>query len=930
MSDGFVGIDPQQLDTLITTLTQDVKRAQPVVEGYFDQFNLVSLDTGRLNTLLSDYGWAQSQLPMLQRRYDLANAQPATSFQGSLTTGGADSLGMYTTAAGAKQGGMDQAQAYLDGDASPADMYGALQASQYDPDFLAGVFQTLGASGLQKLEQEAGSAAPGAQESEQSLLNVLVTSINTAMAGGFNFTDSDEQEADDDLDALVPLLKDGEFSPQALADLGKYALTANPPAIGSLPALSNSSTDFSSQVWQALAANPQAAALFIAQNGPGVQKFIAQLSSSPIGSPTLTTNPQISEFFAVVKAGTIDAATADPQLAANAVNSLVAAYSKDPSAVTNAQYDALFGQIIKEYWPDITQTVTNPDVKLPLPDGINLTAQQWRAFTVIAGQDPATKTSIDQLTGSSLALGAWLNPPPVPTETISAPSQADLSNLGKQQAQQFLSGSLSEDDFLSFLKAYQNSPAAITAAMEALGPDGVSEITEYGASTSNDPDGTANMQILATAMATAMNNGMKLWFTPGNDTGHLDLAYLSPLLKYATFPPDVLAALGGEAMGGPGNNEYAPAVWQALGKDPQAAALFIQQNANLIPFWTSSNIGMPSQDESMFLQVLKEGTIGAQKIDPTGAAAAIKALAIAYGPSNPNGTPPAAPPDAFAVLYGQIIKAYWPDVSFSITAPGEGVAPALEGPDGSSLTPQQWANLVDQAMTDPQTAANIMIAAQNEYNEFSALQSKNTAQGAEAGVQAGQIKGFFNVAADTLLQAQGGTGSHWASTLYGLLQGAMDQVEEGAPEVLEDPEDLPAVATIRGGYFLINALIDQLNPDDSSDGPPAPSDPGIAQYFQSWESQNDYLAVLDYENATSGNDPQAAAAYAQLVAAAQKYDGGSFLANLSDPAKMTAAQQAAFNQWLEDPAVSSIVVQQWTDQQSGAGVYNNPGDQTSK
>jgi hypothetical protein len=105
----FQGINPQLLRQLITSLSGGVSRAEPLAGSYLGQFSRLGLDTGAVQRLRSDYGWAAGQQPMLSRRLALASHQPPGSFTDGMTSQGAGPLTFATTAA-AKSAGAAAAQ----------------------------------------------------------------------------------------------------------------------------------------------------------------------------------------------------------------------------------------------------------------------------------------------------------------------------------------------------------------------------------------------------------------------------------------------------------------------------------------------------------------------------------------------------------------------------------------------------------------------------------------------------------------------------------------------------------------------------------------------------------------------------------------------------------------------------------------------------
>src|SRR5438105_11919378 len=149
-----VGIDPQQLTQLMTSLKNGVSSAQPLAGSYLSRFSDLGLDTSRISRLKQDYGWAQDQQPMLQRRYDLASHQPSGEWVNGMATSGADYL-EFGTQAQAQAVGAKAAKDYLDGKISASQYFAMLEANSGHPDLQSGGGRALGKDGLARLEQEA-------------------------------------------------------------------------------------------------------------------------------------------------------------------------------------------------------------------------------------------------------------------------------------------------------------------------------------------------------------------------------------------------------------------------------------------------------------------------------------------------------------------------------------------------------------------------------------------------------------------------------------------------------------------------------------------------------------------------------------------------------------------------------------------------------
>jgi hypothetical protein len=365
---GFQGIDPQSLTTLMSTLKSGAGNAQPVAGSYLGQFSRLGLDTGPINKLLQDYGWAQGQLAMLQRRYDLASHQPSGQWVDGMATSGAGQL-QYTTAGQAQTAGASAARQFTNGKISSADFLAMLRTHEDDPDWQTGAMRALGQQGLWDIKEDGVPPGPEGQAD----LQALALAVATAMGNGVTFPDPDADDpGSEDVTLLAPLLQYAQFPPQVLATLGREAMA---------PGYSM----YAPEVWSALAASPQGAALFLHQNMPQIMAYI-RAGDHGGGLPS----DQNSAFAAVITAGTAGIHGADPKLGAANVNALVTAFNATGSGPVPAPLEAAFGQVIRSYWPDVTYAVTSQQQGTPAPDGMTLSAQDWAPFADEAMHDPAT------------------------------------------------------------------------------------------------------------------------------------------------------------------------------------------------------------------------------------------------------------------------------------------------------------------------------------------------------------------------------------------------------------------------------------------------------------------------------------------------------------------------------------------------------------
>ena len=378
---GFQGIDPQLLSALMGSLKSGAGSAQPVAGGYLGQFSRLGLDTGPVNRLLSDYGWAQGQLAMLQRRYDLAGRQPSRQWVNGMATSGAGQL-QYATAGQAQTAGAGAASQFTDGTISLAQFLALLGQHEGDPDWQTGAMRALGRAGLLQIKQDGQGGVPlGPQD-----LQALAVAVAAAMGNGVTFPyPGDPGPGNEDVALLAPLLQYAQFPPQVLATLGREVVT---PGYGYLMQASA----YATMVWPALAASPRGAALFLHQDMPQIMAYIraGDYAGVPDDYGGLYDDDPCSAFAAVITAGTAGIRQADPQLGAQNVNALVTEFENTGAGHVPAPLEAAFGQVIRSYWPDVTYAITSMQQGTAAPDGITLTAKDWATFADEAMRDPAT------------------------------------------------------------------------------------------------------------------------------------------------------------------------------------------------------------------------------------------------------------------------------------------------------------------------------------------------------------------------------------------------------------------------------------------------------------------------------------------------------------------------------------------------------------
>lgn len=387
----FQGINPSMLQQLIKSLNSGVTGAQPLANSYVSQFTRVGLDTGPVQKLLADYGWASAQQPMLNRRYSLASHQPSGDFTDGWTEEGAGAL-FYTTTAAAKGAGTadaQQMQAYLDAHdwSGIQKELDAMSQNGGDADYMAAFFSQLGPKGLYALSLYAQGGPSSDAANEQEVQQIVGSGLATAsyeMPLTMNFLQGMEPANAEpgystemlpggwDSAALAPFLTEGEFSTQWLQTISPAVLYRKDVEMGApLPGGYDA-------IFTAISSNPDFAAKFYQQNSGQLNDYM----TDPELYHILASGQGFGKF--------LEAATIPPQ----------GDTGTKPFTDNAAQFVQLFGggsqdtssdvrqamaAVAMNYFGDIQGTVT---AAAPgAGSSMGLTAPEWGSFVQNAMQD---------------------------------------------------------------------------------------------------------------------------------------------------------------------------------------------------------------------------------------------------------------------------------------------------------------------------------------------------------------------------------------------------------------------------------------------------------------------------------------------------------------------------------------------------------------
>ena len=473
-------------------------------------------------------------------------------------------------------------------------------------------------------------------------------------------------------------------------------------------------------------------------------------------------------------------------------------------------------------------------------------------------------------------------------------TQAAARRAAQEDAKAFKDGKLDIREYMQKLAANENDPDYCKAAMEELGDTGLYRLREGPAA--YDPDNPdAGLSVLATALATAMRNGV----TFEDDHGDEDIAALAPLLEYASFPKDVLVNLGRQCLA-PGNYQYGKQVWKALAANSAAATQFLHDNLEYIPEWIKHDSdhhgGLPDDQAADFAQVIKAGTIGGPGADQNMAADNTTRLIKSYAEHPGDHTH-----SEIQAVFAQDIANYFPDLQATLTDPA---APDL-GKGRVTVTSKEWQAFTGEAMQNAKAGANLLAYAVQQADQLARANPHNPVAIHGAGV----LEGFFSQEAHNVYQQMvhdhaSGRDS-WKATFTSEADTAADTLLDAAL----DPQHAAKTVAVAGVKEVIHLAIGNFWSGGNAPPPPAPKE---IEWNHDWKQQaanayaekgGHFTPVTTSDGITWTGDPDE---YAREHSCPKFLDDSGNL-QLSGTAQQQAAEKVAYDAWLKDPAVGQVL-----------------------
>jgi hypothetical protein len=475
-------------------------------------------------------------------------------------------------------------------------------------------------------------------------------------------------------------------------------------------------------------------------------------------------------------------------------------------------------------------------------------------------------------------------------------SQSEAQKAAKKDAKAYKDGDMGLDEYMKMLEANQNDPDYCKAAMDELGDTALYRLQD-GPMMYNPGDPEAGTRILATAVATAMRNGT----TFKDDQGNEDLQHLSGLLAYADFPTDVVANLGKQCLA-PGNYMYGERVWEAMGNDPAASTKFLHDNMDRIPAWMKDDSdhhgGLPDFQAKAFAGVIAAGTLNGMGADENVAADNTKQLIKYYADHDGEHTH-----SEVQAVFAKDIAHYFPDLRASLTDPGFENMDLGKG--HVTVSSKEWQAFTGEAMQNADAGAKLLVFATQQADALSSDNPNNPVATHASGV----IEGFFSQEADNVYQQMVHDQKENADEWKSKFQEQANTVADTVIDIALDPQGAAKTATVTVVKDVIHLTTDAFWPDGDA---PKPAPPESVTWAHDWKTEAGNKYAQHGGKFKPVTTPDGITWTGDAAEYAKEYNCPEFLNSrgqleVSGSADQQAAQRAAYNAWLKDPAVGQSI-----------------------
>jgi hypothetical protein len=558
---------------------------------------------------------------------------------------------------------------------------------------------------------------------------------------------------------------------------------------------------------------------------------------------------------------------------------------------------------------------------------ISSTRNQLETFLQQAAGDTGQNLeAIKGATQDATLVSAMIMPTPGGDGSPFQDSQ-QAKTAGTKLGQDYQSGKISDQQFLEQLAENEGDPAY------AAGAWGQVDTHDTFVKLEKEAEDSGDILPFADSVSSALQAGaLKLgsgepWAWEVADSHTVNPAMVAGLLQDAQFPTKIIVQLGADAIDP--QQEVPPVqVFQAMTDDPQAAADFMKQYGPQIEKYCTAKPG----DHSWLYETLGDGSgatafaqmLQAATIPPPGASPQLAAecqknaenLVKWWSSSDAKGVNTTQPVQAF---YGTLVKHYWKDVVFSVTAPHDGAAESGLSPDGMKVNASQWASFIEQAMHNPKTSGDILALGHTQQRAFE-LEGANIksddpdvvdADAWKAGLIGGFVDDTATVTYKELLK-ENQDANEWAAEAGKQVQEFAGEAADIAVDAVADPGNLAKTAVTGIAKDAFKLFTDNWHPSPDAPTVKAPD-------LDSW--QGTYASDVNTMFNAHANEAFPYSSIRKYAVGDANFtkdltikDGKITSGTIIPWDNMTQSQRAAYLRWLEDPAVAKF--------EHGAGEFN--------
>jgi hypothetical protein len=496
----------------------------------------------------------------------------------------------------------------------------------------------------------------------------------------------------------------------------------------------------------------------------------------------------------------------------------------------------------------------------------------------------------------------------------------------------------------------------MAAFFSQLGPVGLYGLSQYANGAAGKDNDQQVQEIVGSGLATAsFEMPLTRKFLQGMEPaeaqpgaysteqlpGGWDTSALAPFLTEGEFSSQWLQTISPAVLNLKGDVEMGQqlppgydAIFQAIANNPSYAAGFFKQNSSQLDDYMTDPIlqNYLAKDQG-FGQFLEAATIppqGATSTAPFSQNAAAFVQMFGGGSTDTTSTVRQA--------MAAVAMNYFSDIQGTVTAAAPGAGSTM------GLTASEWGSFVQNAMQDKTAAAFLMTS----YAQWRGQQTNDslTSNGQGDGPKAGAGPGYWNDQSIGVLDyffasnyqaagAQAGQGNAVLDTL-------MDAVDAGGATLLTSVAFGPEAGAVE---LLADAGKDAFSSAAESTlgkitGPLADSGDGGARNASAdadnvfsnlttiqgkWSTEVTSAWDQSVQNHSTATDfPQVYYNGVPYTGNPQQYEqqyGGNFLKSdgtVMDTSQMNAKQLAAFNAWLQDPAISNVVATNFAAESQGS------------